>query len=334
MEKAMLLKKNEMKDINPFFREIYRDFKEMEGAFQGKLQTDAPLLRQTAMYLLKSGGKRIRPGLFLLSASMAEYDRDFLLPFALGLEIVHMASLVHDDVVDEAALRRGKATVKKKWGNRVSVHTGNFLLSKAMGLMGSYQDHRINQILSHVSLEMCKGELSQLESLFHLDDRIANYLSRIKRKTALLLSMSCEIGAYLGRADEATVRNVKVYGDYLGMAFQISDDVLDYLPANGKFGKTPGGDIRQGLTTLPLIYALHHAKEADEIRAIFPKQKKTEKEVARILKIVRNCGGIEFSIGIGKSYIKKAKERIAAITNPDIRAAFNQIADFVMERDF
>ncbi len=146
--------------------------------------------------------------------------------------------------------------------------------------------------------------------------------------------MSCEIGAYLGRADEKTIRNLKVYGDYLGMAFQICDDVLDYQPANGKFGKTPGGDIRQGLTTLPLIYALKHAKEADEIREIFPKQQKSEAEVERILEIVRNCGGIEFSLAIGKSYIRKAKERVATLENLHLKTALEEIADFVMERDY
>ncbi len=334
VEKAILMKKDRMNEINPFFKEVYQDFKEMEKLFPRILQTEIPLLYQSATYLLKSGGKRIRPGLMLLSASSNRYDRDHLLPFALALEIVHMASLVHDDVVDAAPLRRGKPTVKKKWNNRISVYTGNFLLARAMRLMGSYDDHRINQTLSHVSLEMCKGELSQIDSVFTLDDRMANYLSRIKRKTALLLSMSCEIGAYLGKADEHTVRNLKVYGDYLGMAFQISDDVLDYLPANGKFGKTPGGDIRQGLATLPLIYALHHAKEAEEMRAIFPKQQKTDAEVERVLEIVRNCGGIEFSLGIGRSYIKKAKERLEDLVNPNLKIALGEIADFVMERDF
>ncbi|MEG1478973.1 MAG: polyprenyl synthetase family protein, partial [Clostridiales bacterium] len=257
-----------------------------------------------------------------------------LMPLAMSLEITHMATLVHDDVVDSAALRRNKPTVKALWGNRVSVYTGNYLLAKSMSLVSIYNDSKLNNTLADVALEMCSGEISQLSSKVQQTKSIDNYLKHIKQKTALLLSASCELGAYFCGAPQEITQPLKLFGEYLGMAFQITDDILDYSPNAKKFGKVLGGDIRQNAITLPLLYAIEQSKNPTQLEELFNKTEKSEKDVTKIISLVNKAGGMESAQLKAKEYTQLSKHCIEKLPNSEIRTCFLEIADFVLKRKF
>ena len=315
---------------------LYQELKKFEHELDQYLRCDCDALYASARHLLRSGGKRMRPAIFLLGSRFGpDYDLARLRPMAMSLEVIHIASLVHDDVVDASQVRHGRPTVKAKWGNEVSVYTGDYLIGKAMELVTSYHDPFLNDRLITVAAEMCRGELAQMENLYKLDGRVASYIGRIKRKTAMLLSASCELGAYLAHADAPIVAALGRYGSAIGTAFQIIDDILDYSPDEGGFGKLVGGDVRQGLSTLPLIYALESAGPgADEIRRLFPKREKTDAEVARIVDIVHGSGAMKRSRLLAQSYIHKAKQYMAFVPECQTKQYFIAMADFVIERDF
>lgn len=314
---------------------MYQELRQLERDLDYYLINDDALLSTTARHLLRSGGKRMRPAFFFLGSRLGpRREREYLLPLAMGIEMVHMASLVHDDVVDSSLLRHGLSTVKAEWGNQVSVYTGNYLLGNAMTLILSYRDPYINRRLISVATEMCRGELMQMSSLYLLDEHLTSYLARIQRKTAMLLSASCELGAYLAQADKSVVKELRLYGNALGIAFQIIDDILDYTPDLVGFGKARGGDVRQGLTTLPLIYAVCQGENGRELRLLFEKREKNHEDIQRIVDMVQDSGALEYCQLLAKKYVNKAKSYLSGIKESDEKQYFMAVADFVVERDF
>ncbi|MEE0775538.1 MAG: polyprenyl synthetase family protein [Bacillota bacterium] len=318
---------------SPYYQEIKSTFFTMEKEFEHILKSDHRVLTKAATHLLKSGGKRLRPALVLLGGRLGTQKDSHQMPLALAIETVHMATLVHDDVVDSAALRRGKPTVKAKWGNEVSVFTGTYLLAKAMSLMAGYRDSYINHRLSDVAMEMCRGEIDQMNGAFRIDENIDTYMKRIKQKTAYLLSASCELGAHVSSAPQEIVAALKNYGEAIGMAFQITDDILDYRLNNDAFGKVSGGDIREGIATLPLIYTLKHTPQKERLLTIFSKRQKSDEEVKEVIRLVSDSGGIEYAESIAQKHIDKAKEAAALIPQPELKEVYHNIADFILTRN-
>lgn len=319
---------------SPYFKPMKKALKVMEKQIDTFLKAEEPLLSETSVHLLQSGGKRLRPIFVFLGGYFGNYDEEKLIPLAAAMEITHMATLVHDDVVDNALLRRNHPTVKACWGNEISVFTGDFLLAKAMKLISSFQDDYINKRLSEIALEMCKGELSQMAGAYGLNTDIDTYLLRIRQKTALLLSASCELGAYVAHAEPAVVARLCSFGSNLGMAFQVTDDILDYLPDGGKFGKALGGDIRQGIPTLPLLYTLRHSDKSDDIRRIFPQREKSRAELQFILDEVSACGGIDYAKSVSEKFTESAKDDLKALPHGDARDSFLELADLIMKRKY
>ncbi|MEL7567651.1 MAG: polyprenyl synthetase family protein [Dehalobacterium sp.] len=316
------------------FKEIHSDLKVVEKELNKYVEAEEPLLTQASGHLLRAGGKRIRPAFALLAGKFFNYDFDKLLPLTVALEIIHMASLVHDDVVDASLIRRGRPTVKAKWGNRVSMHSGDFLFAQSLLLISQYEDKRISKILSRVSVEMCQGEIQQISASFDAEQRLRDYLYRIKRKTALLISASCQLGAIVTGAPERLVRALNRYGYNLGMAFQITDDILDLVADEKVLGKPVGGDLRQGIITLPVIYALEHSAEKARLKELVKKQEKSEEEVKETISLIKESGAIEYSFNISNKYLEKAKKELNKLPDVKTKKTFAIIANYIGERKY
>lgn len=320
------------KSLPLYYKEIETAIQTTEAYIEKTLVSDNDVINEAARYLLKSGGKRLRPGLLLLGGHCGEYNEEKLIPFAAAIEIIHMASLVHDDIVDEAPLRRGKPTIAAKWDANTALFTGNFMLSKAIELAASYGDKTLIDTAYSTASAMCRGEFAQMRTIDHPDFRTDTYLIRVKRKTAYLLSASCEMGGYICKAETKTLAALRQFGEYIGMAFQITDDILDYQ-ADEKFGKAAGNDIAEGLATLPLIYAWQDKSNRELIEKIFAKDQRTKKEIDTVIRMVTSSGSDKLASQIAKRYIAKAKKSLSSITDPAANACFNEIADFIITRN-
>jgi len=317
-----------------FFSDIHSDLKVVEKELAKYVVADDPLLTETSGHLLRAGGKRIRPAFALLAGKFYNYNLQKLLPLTVALEIIHMASLVHDDVVDASLIRRGRPTVRAKWGNRISLHTGDFLFARSLLLIAQYEDKRISQVLSRVSVEMCQGEVQQIAASFDADQTLRDYFYRIKRKTALLISASCQLGAVVVGAPEPMVWNLTRYGYYLGMAFQITDDILDMVAEEKVLGKPVCGDLRQGIITLPVIYALERTEEKARLRELVTKKVKSEGEVKETIRLIKESGAIEYSFNIAHKYLEKAKKELAKLPDVKTKKTLRYIANYIKERKF
>lgn len=303
-----------------------------EDHIRAQLRSENKEIEEAALYLLESGGKRLRPGLLLLSGHCGEYHEEKLIPVAAAVEIIHMASLIHDDIVDDTPLRRGKPTVAKAFGKETALITGNYMLGKALGTVIALDDAKLRAIALNTAKEMCRGEFDQIEVRNTPDFDADRYLLRVKRKTANLISAACEIGAHLSQAEEPAVNAMKNFGEAIGIAFQITDDILDYTAEPEAFGKAVGGDIIDGLTTMPLICAWEKGNKKEVIRDLFQKGRDSEEAVFDLIRVVEQNDGIKEAANIAEGYIVKAKEQLSVIKNNDIRAAFEEIADFILSR--
>jgi heptaprenyl diphosphate synthase len=284
--------------------------------------------------LLEAGGKRLRPAFTLLAGKFYGYPIDKLLPVAMSLELIHMATLVHDDVVDDSQTRRGRPTVKAKWGNIVSVATGDYLLAKSLELIAQINHPEVSRILAEVSIEMSQGEIQQIKASFDVQQNLKQYYYRIKRKTALLISASCKLGALISGAPRREVWALGAYGHALGMAFQIVDDVLDVTAEASQLGKPVGGDIRQGIMTLPMILGLKLSKDSERLRELLAKFEKTDEEVSEAIYLIKESGAIEESMRFVDLYYNKAKAYVLELPNVSTRKALGDLALFVKTRKF
>ncbi|MGE5398664.1 MAG: polyprenyl synthetase family protein [Chitinophagales bacterium] len=306
----------------------------VEAALYGSLNTSQPLLKEASEHLIKAGGKRLRPAFVLLSGSFFTESLDSLIEMAVAMELVHMATLVHDDVIDNSSSRRGRETVKAKFGNRMSIYSGDYVLAKSLEMVSHYNRSDIVATMANASISICEGEIRQMETCFKIDQSFKDYFKRIQRKTALLISLSCEMGALLAGADTNKVNAVKLYGHYLGMAFQITDDILDFVADEVVLGKPTGSDIRQGIITLPALYALRCSAERNELGQILGSAEMVEKYADRGVEIVLNSGGIEYSYQIAQRYVTKAQNMLGNLPVSPARESMARIAEFICERNF
>jgi heptaprenyl diphosphate synthase len=316
------------------FNQINSDLQRVEKELYAYIKTDFPVLDQSAVQLLEAGGKRLRPAFTLLAGKFYGYPIDKLLPVAMAVELIHMATLVHDDVVDASMTRRGRPTVKATWGNVVSIATGDFLLAKALELLAQINHPEVSRILAEVSVEMSQGEIQQIKASNDVNQNLKQYYYRIKRKTALLISASCKLGAIVSSAPRREVWALGAYGHALGMAFQIVDDILDVTAEASELGKPIGGDIRQGIMTLPLILALNQSEHKERLRELLAKQEKEEEEVLEAIKLIKASGAIDASMVYVDKYISKANSYLLELPNVPTRKALMDLAYFVKDRKF
>ncbi|BFH13312.1 heptaprenyl diphosphate synthase component 2 [Paenibacillus dendritiformis] len=311
-----------------------QDVSYIEEQLERSIANDLRTLNDASLQLLKAGGKRIRPVFVLLAGKFGTYDLERLKYVAVPLELIHMASLVHDDVIDDADTRRGQLTVKAKWDNRVAMYTGDYIYGQALVLATELQDPQIHRILSKAMVQMCIGEMEQIRDFFNTSQSERQYLLRIRRKTALLIAISCQLGAIASGASAAIGRQLYRFGYNVGMAFQIRDDVLDLTGTEAQLGKPPGNDIRQGNLTLPVIYALEETgrrqallRDIERIRCM-----NGNTDVSSILHMIRESSGIRRAEQLAERYINKAIHALEQL--PDIRARKNlrDIAYFIANR--
>lgn len=318
------------------YSRLKHDISYIEQELDASVRSDHVFLNETSLHLLKAGGKRIRPVFVLLAGQFGEYNLERLKNVAVALELIHMATLVHDDVIDDAYTRRGQLTVKSKWDNRIAMYTGDYIFAKALSVVTDLPNPLIHQILSRAIVQMCIGEMEQIRFFFNTDQSVRDYLLRIRRKTALLIAISCQLGAIASEASVQVVKGMYAFGYNVGMAFQIRDDILDICGTEKQIGKPPGSDIKQGNITLPFIYELRFPATSHVILSEIMKihSNPNETNTAILLKLIRNSEGLQKSEQLAGSYIDKA---IQAISNfPDIKARKNliDIAHFVGNRSY
>jgi heptaprenyl diphosphate synthase len=312
------------------------DLQAIEDQMVQTVTSDLPILSETSLHLLKAGGKRIRPVFVLLSGKFGTYSMDTLKRVAVPLELIHMATLVHDDVIDDADTRRGQLTVKSKWDNRIAMFTGDYIYAKALTVVTELDKPRIHQILSGSIVQMCIGEMEQIRDFFNVDQSVRNYLRRIRRKTALLIAISCQLGAM---ATDAPARNSHAlyrFGYNVGMAFQITDDLLDLCGTEKAIGKPPGSDLRQGNITLPVLFALQEESIREQLLKEIKLIKDSDGPVnsAAAVKLVRSSHGIKIAEEMADIYIAKALKALDSLPNIPAKRNLADIARFVAKRSY
>lgn len=312
------------------------DLAQIEKELEQSVADDHALLNDASLHLLKAGGKRIRPVFVLLAGKFGDYRLDVMKRVAVPLELIHMASLVHDDVIDDAETRRGQLTVKSKWDNRIAMYTGDYIHGKALSIASQLPNPQIHHILSGALVQMCIGEIEQIRDFFNTGQSVRNYLRRIRRKTALLIAISCKLGAIAAGTDQKTANLLYRYGYNVGMAFQIRDDLLDLYGTEKQIGKPPGSDMRQGNITLPVILALQDGsirdallREIERIRA-----GEGERDASRAIDIIRKSDGGDLADRLANRYIKKALRALEGLPNIAAKKNLNDIAHFVGKRNY
>lgn len=316
---------------------LYANFRKdltfIEKELERSVDSASPIIRQASLHLLRAGGKRIRPIFVILSSEFGNYSLEDVSKVAVSLELVHMASLVHDDVIDDSDMRRGLQTVKAKWNNRIAMYTGDYIFSRALISIGEIEIPAVHQLLAKTMLEICEGEIIQIEQQRKIEQTLRDYLRRIKRKTALLLSSSCELGALVSGAEPSVVRRLSRFGYYAGMSFQITDDILDIISSDEELGKPAGSDLLNGHLTLPILYIKDHPAFIPYMESCFDGTL-TEKNREEMLSYVRNSGAIEKAQAVSNLYLHKALHEISSLPEGNAKKAFEKIAAFIGKRNY
>jgi len=310
------------------------DLKLVEHQFRKDLESDVPLIRKVGEYVLSSGGKRVRPALLLLAARLCSYDGDRAVPLASVIEFIHTATLLHDDVVDSATLRRGLASANTLWGNEASVLIGDFLFSKSFSLMVSVGSMDILRVLSGATTIIAEGEVMQLLCTGELDLTEERYIGVVRSKTAILMSAACEAGAILGGVSPGKQKLLSDFGMDLGIAFQLMDDTLDYIASEEMFGKSIGHDLEEGKITLPLIHTLRQCsvEERELIADVIEKDEMSLEDFRDVSALVKGYGGIDYTLAAARRYIDGCNDHLQEFGPSPVRDALLDLADYVVTR--
>ena len=289
-------------------------------------------LTESSLSTLRAGGKRLRPALVLVSGLSGRYSLEALLPAALAVELIHMASLIHDDILDEAKTRRGLPTVNHLKGNREATATGDFLFATAFLLLSKAGNIWAIEIISKASLALSLGELWEVETAFSAWQSLNEYLTKVRNKTAALFAASCEVGALLSGSDEKEVKALRAYGEYLGMAFQIFDDILDFSGKEENLGKGVETDLKEGVITMPLLYALQEEKIRSDLIQIIENPPLTEDKIRKAREMLYETDALEKSKKEAANYVSRALAAAQQVSNQEARKNLTTIGNFVIER--
>ncbi len=311
---------------------IHQEIKQFEKLFKDAVKSDVPLLDRILKYIVKTKGKQLRPMFVLLSAKLCGQITDVSYRAASLVELLHTATLVHDDVVDEASHRRGVFSVYALWKNKASVLVGDYLLAKGLLLSLENKDFKILEILADAVKKMSEGELLQLEKSRLLNIKEEDYFKIIRNKTASLLASACSAGAFSSSGDLEITEKLRLFGEYTGIAFQIKDDLFDY--GTDDIGKPTGNDIKEKKMTLPLIFTLQQISKSrrSEIIYIIKNKNKTRKDIDFVIEQVKLAGGIQYAETMMESYKKKAIDLILEFPNSEVRTTLIEMVKYTTER--
>ncbi|MRM95525.1 polyprenyl synthetase family protein [Riemerella anatipestifer] len=316
-------------------RPIGAEMKLFEQKFYESMQSKVPLLDKVTRFIVTTKGKQMRPMFVFLCAKLVGDVNEKTYRGASMIELIHTATLVHDDVVDESFKRRNFFSINALWKNKIAVLVGDYLLSKSVLLSTDNKDFDLLSVISTTIREMSEGELLQLEKARKLDITEDVYYEIIRQKTATLMAACCEIGVLSNGVDETMAKKMRDFGTYTGMAFQIKDDLFDYLSKN-IIGKPVGIDIKEQKMTLPLIYTLKNANEKDR-KYYFDTIKRynhNPKRVKELIDFVKHSGGLDYAIGVMKDFQQKAKDILEDFPDSEAKTSLNLMLDYVIERKF
>ena len=313
---------------------VESDLEEIETALSDNLNPYLDLVADVAGHILFSGGKRLRPLLMVLSAKICGYTGDYDKTFSTALEYLHTATLLHDDLVDEAAMRRGKPVAHSTWGNSITVLVGDYLLARALSISAGTGRLRVVQVLAELTENMSQGEVHQLMRKGDVNLTEEEYMEVIRRKTAVLFEAACRVSAIIADAPEEKERSLARYGYNLGIAFQMADDLFDYTLQTSDLGKEVGADLREGKLTLPVIHALRQAQAADRDRmiTIIEDEDFAVEDFNILLKLLEKYGGIDYTRQAASGYIETAKAALAGFESSPAKETLLDIADYALAR--
>jgi octaprenyl-diphosphate synthase len=322
-----------MLSIDEIKKPIAAEIDVFEEKFKNSMHSTVPLLDRITHYIVKRKGKQIRPMFVFLSASLCGGINESTHRGAALVELLHTATLVHDDVVDNSYQRRGFFSINALWKNKIAVLVGDFLLSKGLLLSIENDDFKLLKIVSEAVKQMSEGELLQVEKVRRMDIDEPVYYDVIRQKTASLIASCCACGAASSGADDVTIEKMRLFGEKIGIAFQIKDDMFDF--GTDDVGKPLGIDIKEKKITLPLIYALNHAGSSDKKRIINLVKNHNEEadKIAEIIKFVNNTGGLQYAESQMKIYQDEAFEILNTFPDSESRRSLEQLVRFTTERN-
>jgi len=318
-------------ELSTIYAPIQEDLVKVENELESVSKVGFSWLAELLNYSLSNSGKGIRPALTLLSGKFYHYNLDTILPMATAVEVLHIATLVHDDAIDKSSVRRGKPTLYKLWGEDKAVLLGDYLFAKAGELTATTQNLRAIKLFAQTLRTISTGELAQTFTAFNLEQTYEQYIQRISHKTAALFVLATESGGALSEAPEQSIKILNEYGYNLGIAFQIVDDILDFVGTEKELGKPVGSDLIQGTLTLPAMLLLERFPKDNPVREIFQNGDK-DKNIKLAIELVRNSSIVEDCYRIASDYCAKACRNLNLLPDNASRQALKDLADYVVSR--
>lgn len=319
-------------DINLILSPIQSELQAVEVRLREAIHVDFEPLANVFESLIGSGGKRIRPALSVLSTKFHQTDPDKALTLAVATELVHAATLIHDDLIDKSPLRRGSPTINTRWSGTATVLAGDFLLARAADIAASLDNFRVMRIFARTLMDICDGEIRQDFGGARWPPNQEAYYRHIDSKTASLFIACTESGAILSGAPEAEILALRDFGHNLGRAFQIADDILDFTADQSALGKPVGSDLRQGTLTLPVFYFIEQESQASQLEDALQKEERDGAEMNELIDSIRHSPAIEASKAEARRFVQQAQERLAILPENLYRRALSDLANYVVER--
>jgi octaprenyl-diphosphate synthase len=320
--------------IDPLVKLVDGDMGRVNRLILDKCGSEVEMIPEVARHLIDSGGKRLRPMLTLAAAQMCGYEGDKHILLAASVEFMHTATLLHDDVVDESDMRRGKLAARMLWGNQASVLVGDFLLGQAFRMMVEAGSLPALDVLSHAATVIAEGEVMQLSTAKNLETNEDEYLAVIRAKTAALFAAAAEVGPIIAGSERATIRAFRSYGTNLGLAFQLIDDALDYGGSTAQLGKNVGDDFREGKVTLPVVLAYRRGTDEERLfwKSAIVEGKSDDDNLSRAMGLLRKYDAISDTVARARHYTEMARDALAPMKSSDQKDALVEVLEFCISR--
>ena len=322
----------DLRESDPLLEDlVHKRLEDVEEELRRATSSEMPFVAETAGYLLAAGGKRFRPLLVMLGGNFGDAADPRLTQVGVAVELTHLATLYHDDVIDEARSRRGTESANARWDNTVAILTGDFLFARASEICSSLGTE-VSRLLAHTIATVCEGQIREVQIAGRVDVDEAEYVAVVQRKTASLIATSCRLGGLLSGAEGEVVEGLEAYGTALGVAFQLSDDIMDVSADAGVLGKEPGADLREGVFTLPVIYALRSSERREALRTLLSSGSLEGGEVDRALDMIRGDGSLDLAREAVTAQVRRAVGEARRLPEGRARDALIRLAEFIATR--